>query len=177
VDELRALLLPWYLQIKFVHLFTVGLWSFSTVVAYRNYVLPAFRAWSRKPDDPRAIAIRDNAMERFDDGVIVEHVAFPLVLLSGLTMVWLADWPWHGMNWLALKLAVVVLVFIPVEIADYYLAHFGGRKKPLKARGETARHEAMTRLHWQFLRISSPMVLLFVPLLFYLAVTKPVWGP
>ena len=39
------------------------------------------------------------------------------------------------------------------------------------------RHEAMTRLHWRFLSITTPVVLFFVPLLFYLAVTKPAWGP
>lgn len=34
MDELRALLQPWYLQIKFIHLLFVMIWSFSTAVAY-----------------------------------------------------------------------------------------------------------------------------------------------
>jgi hypothetical protein len=151
----------------------VGLWAFSTAVAYRNYIVPAFRAWQRQPDNAAAIARRNDVMERFDRGVILEHVAFPLVLASGLLMVWLAGWSWREVNWLSLKLGIVFLIFVPMEILDYYLSHFGGNKKNIRLAGDAGRYEAMTRLHWQFFRVSTPLVIVFVPVLFYLAVTKP----
>ncbi len=128
--------MPWYLQVKFIHLFTVAMWSFSTAVAYRNFIVPAFRAWQREPDNGAAIARRNEFMERFDQGAVLEHVAFPLVLLSGLLMVWLAGWSWQGLNWLSLKLGIVLIIFVPVEIIDYYISHLGGNKTENSRHGQ-----------------------------------------
>lgn len=149
------------------------MWSFSTAVAYRNFIIPAFRAWQRNPDNEQVIARRNAVMERFDQGAVLEHIAFPIVLASGLLMVWLAGWSWQEVNWLSLKLGVVLGIFLPLEIIDYYLSHFGGNKKNIRAAGNMLRYEAMIRFHWQFFRVSTPVIIVFVPLLFYLAVTKP----
>ena len=166
--------MPWYLQVKFIHLFMVAMWSFSTVVAFRNFIVPAFRAWQRDPENARVVAKRNDCMERFDKGAVLEHFAFPVVLLSGLLMVWLAGWNWQEVNWLSLKLGIIVLVFLPMEIIDFYISHLGGNKRKIRATGNTHRYEAMTRFHWQFFRVTTPLVIVFIPLLFYLAVTKPV---
>ena len=58
MEALHGALLPYYLEIKFVHLFMVAMWSFSTAVAYRNYIVPIFRAWQAAPDDPQRVAAR-----------------------------------------------------------------------------------------------------------------------
>ena len=173
LEELRTLLLPWYLQIKFVHLFMVAMWSFSTMVAFRNYMVPAFRAWRKNQEDASLIATRNDCMERFDDGAILEHVAFPVILITGPLMVWLAGWSWQEVNWLTLKLAIVLLIFIPMELVDYYISHLGGNKAKIRAAGNPQRYETMIRFHWTFFRITTPLITVFVPLLFYLAVTKP----
>lgn len=173
MEELRSFLLPWYLQIKFFHLLMVAMWSFSAAVAFRNYLAPVFRAWSKNPEQAELISRRDEAMERFDTGAQLEHFAFPLVLFTGVLMVWLAGWSWQEVNWLTLKLGIVLLVFMPMEILDYYLSHFGGNKQKIRITGNTERYEQMIRFHWNFLRISTPLIILFIPTLFYLAVTKP----
>lgn len=173
MEELRAALAPYYLQIKFVHLLMIAVWSFSTMVAYRNYVYPAFLSWQKRPDDPARIARRNDAMERFDRGVEIEHFAFPMAVLSGLLLVWIAGWPLANLSWLSLKLGILLLIFLPVEIVDYYLSHFGGNKARLRASGDLQRYESMTRFHWRFLRFTTPLVILFIPAIFYLAVTKP----
>jgi uncharacterized membrane protein len=165
--------MPWYLQVKFIHLLMVAMWSFSTAVAYRNYIVPTFRHWLRNPDNAEAIARRNECMERFDRGAQLEHFAFPVVLITGLLMVWLAGWPWHQVSWLSVKLGIILLVFLPMEVVDYYLSHFGGNKEKIRARGDSQRYETMTRYHWQFFRVTTPLVVVFVPLVFYLAVTKP----
>lgn len=174
MEELRSLLLPWYLQIKFIHLLMVAMWSFSTAVAYCYYIIPAFRAWQGNPDNAAALARRNEFMERFDTGAVLEHVAFPLLLLTGLLMVWLADWPWREVNWLGLKLGIVLLIFLPMEVVDYYISHLGGNKRRIRAAGNAQRYEKMIRFHWQFFRVSTPLIVVFVPLVFYLAVAKPV---
>jgi Predicted integral membrane protein (DUF2269) len=174
LEALRTLLLPWYLQVKFVHLFMIAMWSFSTAVAYRNFIVPAFRAWQRDPDNAAAIARRNEFMERFDNGAVLEHIAFPFVLLSGLLLVWLAGWSWQEVNWLSLKLGIVLFIFVPMEIVDYYLSHMGGNKRKIRATGNSSRYEALTQFHWRFFRVSTPLIIVLVPLVFYLAVTKPI---
>ena len=173
MEELRTVLMPWYLQVKFVHLFMVAMWSFSTAVAYRNYIIPAFRAWQREPGSADRIARRNDFMERFDKGAVLEHIAFPLVLVTGITMVWLAGWPWLALNWLGLKLLIIGVIFVPMEVVDYYISHGGGNKRKIRQSGDMQRYERMTLFHWRFFKVTTPLVVIFVPLLFLIAVTKP----
>ncbi len=173
MEELRIGFSPWYLYLKFIHVFAVGLWSFSTAVAYRNYLVPAFRGWLRNPDNVTYIDRRNQAMERFDRGVILEHVAFPVILITGPMMAWIANMPWYEANWLGLKIAIVILIFLPIEIFDYYLSHYGGNKERLRLAEEHQKYEQIMARHWLFLRLSTPLIVVFVPLTYFLAVTKP----
>jgi hypothetical protein len=172
-DELRTLLAPHYFSIKALHVLAVMIWGWSTAVAWIYYLKPAFRRALAHPDDPALQASRDRMMEAFDRGVVVEHVAFPILLATGLAMLWLggfAVWAW---SWLSAKLLIVTLVFVPIEIADYHLAHFGGNKARARRSGNLERYRSLMRTHWIFLRISEPVVAVFVPLVVYLAIAKP----
>ena len=118
------------------------------------------------------LRLRNWAMERFDDGAILEHVAFPILLITGPLMMLGGGWtPVHG--WFAMKLVIVVLVFIPVEVMDFYLAHFGGNKEKIRLKGTAAEYETMIHRHWWFLIISSPIVIISIPTVIYLAGAKP----
>ncbi|ERP90094.1 hypothetical protein Q670_14445 [Alcanivorax sp. P2S70] len=172
MEELRQLLLPWYLQIKFVHLLFVMIWSFSTAVAYTWYVKSAWLAWQRTPDDPHRLERRNWTMEQFDRGASLEHIAFPIVLATGALMVWLTGWGMDS-HWLMVKLAIVIGIFIPVEVFDYWISHFGGSKKQWRLKGDMKRYEKLMQWHWLFFRISTPLVMIFIPMIIYLAVTKP----
>lgn len=173
MESARELLAPFYLEIKVVHLLAIAIWSFSTAVAYRDYVLPAFLAWQADRNNPATRERRDWVLERFDRGAEMEHVAFPIAIITGLTMVWLAGWHLQAVNWLTIKLAIMVLVFLPVEVIDYYLTHLGGNKAKIRENGDGAGHERMVMLHWRFLNVTAPVVIVFIPLLVYLAVVKP----
>lgn len=172
LDITQQFLAPYYFQIKFVHLVFAAMWFMSTSVGYSNYLVPLFRDWLRHPEDPDRVRLRDWAMERFDDGAVLEHIAFPILLLTGPLMMLAAGWsPAHG--WFAMKMVIVVLVFIPIEAADYYLAHFGGNKARIRAGGDAVRYEKMIRLHWWFLVVTTPIVVVSITFMFYLAVAKP----
>jgi len=173
VEQLQQILANYYLPIKTLHLLAVGMWSFSTAVAFRDYVVPTFIAWRKNPQQQQLIAARNDAMERFDHGAQLEHWAFPLVILTGLLMVWAANWPLDQINWLTVKLTIVLIVFIPMEAVDYYISHFGGNKEKIRRTGNQARYEVMMLWHWQFFRVSTPIVVTLIPLTYYLAVTKP----
>lgn len=173
LEILQQFLAPYYLQIKFVHLVFVAVWFMSTSVAYRFYLVPVFREWMKAPHDIDRVRLRNWAMERFDDGAMLEHVAFPMILITGPMLMLAAGWsPMQG--WFAMKLVIVVLVFIPVEIMDYYLAHFGGNKEKIRAGGgSAAAYETATHQHWWFLIVSSPIVVVSIPYVIYLVVAKP----
>jgi len=171
-DALREALAPGYLYIKFVHLFFVMIWSWSTSVAYTWYVKGAYLKWLKNPDDPVAIQRRNYAQEQFDKGAVLEHVAFPVVLITGPLMYWLG--PWNlDYTWLLVKLLIIVFIFLPIEVFDYHLSHFGGNKEKLRRKGLMDQYEISMRRHWTFLKVTTPLIVVFMPLVIFLAVVKP----
>ncbi len=173
IDVIQQYTAPYYAQIKFVHLVFMAMWFMSTSVAYRFYLVPIFREWMKSPGDIDRIRLRNWAMERFDDGARLEHVAFPMLLITGPLLMIAGGWsPVHG--WFAMKLVIVVLIFIPIEVMDYYLAHFGGNKEKIRAAGQSGEaYEEAMHTHWWFLIVSSPIVVLTIPYVIYLVVVKP----
>lgn len=170
---MQELLAPWYAQIKFLHVIFVGIWAFSTAVAYQNYVIPAFRRALANPNDADAIDHRNRMIEAFDKGVVLEHVAFPGVIVTGLLMLWLGGWSPSESWWLTAKLLLVILVFIPMEAVDYRISHFSKPKRQMRLDGETEQLEAAIAFHWKFLRVSTLIVVTAIPAAIYLAVVKP----
>ncbi|MEZ5504559.1 MAG: hypothetical protein R3F47_05995 [Gammaproteobacteria bacterium] len=172
LESLRELLAPAYLYIKFIHVFFVMIWSWSTAVAYSWYVKGAFLRWERSPSDPQLIQRRNWAIEQFDKGVVLEHVAFPIILITGPLLYFIG--PWNlSFGWMVAKLAIVILVFVPMEVADYWLSHFGGNKEKLRKRNLPEQYEKAIQMHWRFLKISTPLITIFMPAAIFLAVTKP----
>ncbi len=172
LEMIREALIPWYLQIKFVHLFFVMVWALSTAVAYSWYVKGAFVAWEKNPEDPVAIQRRNYAIDQFDKGAVLEHIAFPIILITGPLLYWIGPWDLNA-SWLIIKLTVVTFIFVPMEIIDYWLAHFGGNKARLRRKGLMKEHDRAILLHWKFLKLSTPLIIVFIPLVVYLAVVKP----
>lgn len=173
MDTLHAALGPYYLVFKWVHLFFVAMWAFSTAVAYRYYLVPVFRAWLKDEADPQLIEKRNWVFAAFDRGAVLEHIAFPIILVTGLTMVWLNGWALDQLTWLTAKLVIVVLIFIPMEVVDYHISHFGGRKALALEADDQDRYERQIAFHWKFFVVTEKIVRIFVPLVFFLAVVKP----
>jgi uncharacterized membrane protein len=172
-DELRMALAPWYLSIKALHVFSAMAWAWSTAVAWVYYLKPAFRRARANPDDAEARRRRDRFMEAFDRGAAIEHVAFPILLATGLVMLWVGGFSLTRWSWLTAKLLIVTLIFVPMEIVDCHLSHFGGNKARARRRGDTARYQRLMDVHWIFFRITEPIVAFVVPVVVYLAVAKP----
>lgn len=172
LDLLRQFLGPWYLQIKFVHVLSMAVWIASTLVGYTYYLVPVFKAWRRNPQDEEIIALRNWAMERFDQGIIYEHLAFPLIIITGPMMYIAGGWS-TATNWLLLKIIIVCLVAIPIEVVDYHISHFGGSKQRLRAAGDAEAYDRAVQRHWMFFLVTSPPIMVFSLLIVFLAVTKP----
>ncbi len=171
-DALREALVPGYLYIKFIHLFFVMIWSWSTSVAYTWYVKGAFLKWEKNPNDPVAIQRRNFVQEQFDKGAVLEHVAFPIILITGPLLYWVGPWT-LDFKWVLFKLCIVAFIFIPIEICDYWLSHFGGNKEMLRKKGRMDLYEKAMKQHWVFFKISTPLIIIFMPLMIFLATVKP----
>ena len=172
ISFLQQTLGPYYFYVKFVHLFFVMIWLWSTAVGFVHYLMPVFKAWRRSPDDEEIKALRNWTMDRFDHGVRYEHVAFPVILITGPLLWILGGWnPASG--WIVLKLLIVLGIFLPIECFDYYLSHFGGNKLRLRESGDEDAYERGVQRHWMFLLVTSPPIVVFGFVVVFLAVTKP----
>jgi uncharacterized membrane protein len=169
---LQTTLAPYYIYIKFVHVVFVMMWVFSTSVAYAYFLLPVMKAWRRNPQDGEVIVMRDWIMERFDEGVLYEHIAFPMILITGPLLYVVGGWN-TGVGWLDLKLLILIGLFIPVEIADYYMSHFGGNKRKIRDSGDMEKYESYIHKHWWFFLVTTPAVMIYGVLMVFLAITKP----
>jgi hypothetical protein len=116
---------------------------------------------------------RDLYLELFDRGAIVEHVALAVLVVTALAMIWLAGIDLRRLTFVTVKLWIGILVILPMEAADIYLSHLGGNKARIRRTGDMARYERMVHHHTTFLRVTEPIVVVLVPLLFVLAVAKP----
>jgi uncharacterized membrane protein len=58
------------------------------------------------------------AYEQFDKTVVLEHIAFPVALITGLLMFVMAGWTADN-SWILVTLVIDVGFFIPSEILDF----------------------------------------------------------
>ena len=94
-------------------------------------------------------------------GVGITWVSVIIVCVTGPLLYVAGGWT-TGAGWLALKLLIVVGLFLPIEAADYHLSHFGGNKERVRrATTDRAVYEAAVHRHWLFLLVSSPVVMFF----------------
>jgi uncharacterized membrane protein len=163
---------PYYQYIKFIHLFFVMIWLWSTAVGFVHYLLPVIKAWRRNPDDDDIRTMRDWVMERFDHGVIYEHVAFPMILLTG-PLLWIVGGWTPASGWFVMKLLIILGIYLPIEFCDYYLSHFGGNKERLRKLGDEDAYERGVQRHWMFFLVTSPPIMMFGLMVVFLAVVKP----
>ena len=175
IDFLQSFFGPYYQVFRFIHIVAVMIWLFSTSVAYSYYLVPIFKSWRRNPHDDPTREMRNWVMERFDHGAILEHVAFPVIMLTGPLLYVLSGYD-TGDDWMAMKLLIVFGLFLPIEIFDYTISHFRGAKKNIRAGGDEEDYERYMALHWNFfVYITVPISMLGLFVVF-LAVVKPGLG-
>ena len=172
IEMLRDVLGPYFFYIKFVHVFAVMAWIWSASCAYAFYLVPVFKAWRRNPDDQELKELRNWVVERFDHGIIYEHIAFPFIMVSG-PLLYITGGFDTSVNWLLLKLIIVCGFMIPIEICDYYISHMGGRKHLVLQDGDEEAYEQAVQIHWWFFLVTSAPVMFLSTLVVFLAIVKP----
>lgn len=160
-----------YLILKFFHLFVVMIWGFSAIGGFW-YLVTASREWSKDKENLELKRRKEWAQWHFNNVVVLEHIAFPLVLLTGTLLFWVSSWP-LDYNWLFWKLVIVLGIFIPMEIVDIWLSHWHSPRAMKNMDEDQQHYRDATKKHNLFLDITSPLVLVMVPVVIYLAVVKP----
>lgn len=122
--------------------------------------------------DEELIRRDDWVRARFNTILKVEHTAFPLVIITGVALFILGNWSADS-RWLFWKLAVIMLIFIPMEIYDTWLSHF---YVPPTIRNKDKNLGAYNKaiiVQENFLKIATPLIAITIPAVIFLAVTKP----
>ena len=161
-----------YLIVKFFHVISVMLWAGSAIGAFW-FILVARRERMKSANRNEELVRRDDwVRHHFNNILKIEHIAFPLVITTGVALIFLANWD-ISTGWLYWKLGIVVLIIIPMEIIDTWLSHF--YVPPTisnKQQNPTAYNKAIV-VQENFLKIATPTVAITIPTIMYMAITKP----
>ena len=167
-------LMVYYPYIKFIHLFSVMIWSMSAVGAYVYYFRTTLFAVKKDPQNMELQRRLIWAYEQFDKTVVLEHIAFPMLLITGLLMFLMAGWTTDS-SWMLVKLVIVIGFFVPLELLDVWISHVLGPRISKNRENDVNGWNKGRALHWRFLKTVSPWVAVSIPLVIFLAVVKPVF--
>ncbi|MDP6933778.1 MAG: hypothetical protein QGG40_12720 [Myxococcota bacterium] len=158
----------WYTWIKLVHVFSVVLWTASALGAFW-YVVIARWQLSRQPDDPE-LQRRDRWVRaQFLVAVLLEHVAFVVAVPSGLMLMSILEA--GSIPWMQAKLAIVLGVFLPMEVFDIWLSHLA---LPRAMRGDDRAWERrLVRWHDRFLYGGGTLICVLIAIVFWLIIVRP----
>jgi hypothetical protein len=160
-----------YLALKLAHLVAVILWIGPPLGAYA--VLG--RALKERHGDVDGGRARLIWVERQVERVLVlEHIAFPVLIASGIGMVWFvgvdAALQWTWLKW---KLAAVAFI-VAFEVFDIYVSHVVW--PPVLRADDPWAHASWPRAKAARRRLALaavPVALVFIPATLWLAVVKP----
>jgi len=94
--------------------------------------------------------------------------------ISGVLLFIAGGWgPEAG--WLMMKLALVIVITVPMEAVDYHISHFNGNKRYLreKSGGDWGVYESALHRHWWFFLVTMPIIGLLIVSILILAFLKP----
>jgi hypothetical protein len=104
--------------------------------------------------------------------IAIQSVSFALVLLSGVLAMRAHGWTLAYPRWLALKIGIVIFLFVPLEVFLAYVGAFWirpGLSAPPPSR-QLERGASMQGMVWA---IALPLAGLALPLVVWLSVARP----
>ena len=161
-----------YLIVKFFHLVFVMLWAGSAIGAFWFVLISRKERMDCDDNDDELVRRDDWVRHHFNNVLKIEHIAFPLVILSGISLIMLANWDISS-GWLYWKLGIVVLIIIPMEIIDTWLSHFYVPPTISNKKQGLAAYNKAIVVQENFLKIATPTVAITIPTIMYMAITKP----
>jgi hypothetical protein len=158
-----------------LHLASVVMWLGPTTAGY--LLIRRVEADRRRgrplPREPELWVWR-----RFETLLRVEHVAFVVLVGTGLARLDAIgltplDVLSHGPRWLQAKIALTMLVLVPVEIHDVWLSHVALPRQLARLEAGEGEVAALLAPHARFLARGVWLFALLVPALLALATFRP----
>lgn len=129
---------------------------------------------SAKRNHPENITLLQQVSQVFFITLIIEHIAFALLLISGS---WMAiSYGWWNTAWLNQKLWLVGAILLPLEIVDIVLGNFIAAKASARFYQQKSlspwQKRALSIYHGSFTKIAIIIIPIAVILIMYLAISK-----
>ncbi|MFY8274703.1 DUF2269 domain-containing protein [Pseudoalteromonas sp. SSDWG2] len=154
-----------YTLLKVAHIGALILWLGPALGAWI-----AYKTIDKEPVS--SVTQRLNAV--FYAMVTLEHLAFAVLITSGLAMAMLGNW--FDTQWLTQKLWLVLVIIIPLEIVDVVLGNWLAAKAAKKQyQGlplNSSEQSILLIYHGPFTKLAIALIPLSVLLVMYLAVSK-----
>ena len=160
----------WFPVVKVIHIGALVIWLGPSGGAWMVLMLAR-----RKAAEPSLVT--HYLYRGFFQMLWLEHLGFFTLLASGIALLAMLG---HGAlqaTWLQLKLAIVILVILPIEIPDLWYSHRGlprifALRRP-DAPYSADEQRVLDSYHRRFVPIFLPILLLAVVVVMWLAIAKP----
>jgi hypothetical protein len=160
----------WFPVVKVVHLGALVIWLGPSGGAWMVLMLAR-----REVAEPSLVT--HYLYRGFFQMLWLEHVGFFALLASGVALLAMYGFGAVEATWLKLKLAIVMLVILPIEIPDLWFSHRGLPRIFASRRPESPYTENEKRIldsyHRRFVPFLLPILLIAVVVIMWLAVAKP----
>jgi hypothetical protein len=160
----------WFSIVKVIHLGALVFWLGPSGGAWMVLMLARHKA-----GEPSLVT--HYLYRGFFQMLWLEHLGFFTMLASGLVLLGMYGFGAIATTWLELKLALVVLIIVPIELADLWFSHRGLPEIFASRRPDAPYTEREKRLldlyHRRFVPITLPVLLATVVVVMWLAVAKP----
>lgn len=172
VDAIADFSVEYFAYIKFVHVFFAFIWGLSVPPAYSVYVKNAIRDAQADPGNQELTRREDWVWEQLDKLIVLEHIAWPILIITGPILYLGSGWQLTD-PWLFLKLAIIIIIYIPLEIYDIWFSHFYGARAHARKDEDPEGYHVMRQRQLAYFRFVSLTVRITIPLLYFLAIVKP----
>ncbi|RME77156.1 MAG: hypothetical protein D6785_12940 [Planctomycetota bacterium] len=160
----------WYLFWKMVHLFSVVLWTGTTLGGYWFVLQGIQESKSLGYQTDKELWLR----KKFIFLANLEHLAFLGIIISAFAMIWILKAGFFQISFIKWKLILFFSFLLPMEIIDVYLTNF--LLAPVlrkKENLEKERLEKALKYHDRFYLVMTFLLPWIILAMFYLAVFKP----
>lgn len=161
----------WFPIVKVIHLGALVIWLGPSGGAWMVLMLARHKA-----GEPSLVT--HYLYRGFFQMLWLEHLGFVTMLASGVVLLGMYGLGAMATAWLEFKLAIVVLVIVPIEAADLWFSHRGLPQIFVSRRPDAPYTGSEKRLldlyHLRFVPIALPVLLTAVVTIMWLAIAKPV---
>jgi len=169
---LADIFIDYFLYIKFIHIFFAFLWVLIVPPATSVFLKSAMMDQLADPDNEELNRRVWWVWDQLDKLIILEHIAWPVLIITGPILLACTGWP-VDTPWLAAKLAIIIVIYVPMEIYDIWFSHFYCPRAQANRASDPEGYKRMREEQLSFFRKVSLLVRITIPLLWFLAIVKP----